>query len=84
MRRFVKEEFHRHTKYVRNVLEAGSTNSIGTAFVLLYLLESYTNLTSQPFLAHTEHETPHADTPADVLIDRTWFSPHLKFPLGST
>ena len=78
----LKEVRWRHFQRTRDVLEPAGADSIGPLFVLLDLLEGYTEGIAKFFLTHAEQYAASAHTGAHMVIHWVWvFSCHGCFLL---
>jgi hypothetical protein len=63
-----------------SVLQATGTDAVGSLLVFLNLLEGQPEGVGDVGLAHIEHEPPHAQSAAHMLVDRIESAPgHLWF-----
>ena len=78
-RRAFEEKRNRHLKDLGEVLKAAGADAVGTLLVFLKLLERQAEGIRDIGLAHVEHEPPHSQAAADMLVGGIdsvfWHSP---------
>ena len=71
----------RDAEEARDLVEAAGADAVGALLVFLNLLESQAERLTELFLTHAEHDAAHADTAADILVNRVGrFGGHLDTP----
>ncbi len=63
----------------RDLLQPACADPVGPFLIFLDLLKRQPQRIAELFLAHAKHDTPHADTAANVPVDRVRYFFH-KFP----
>ena len=66
----LEEEGGRHFQHPRQLLQPAGADAVGALLVFLDLLERHVEGFAEPALAHADHQPPHAQPRADMLVDR--------------